>query len=391
MSTSAASGSAAAGAVGDWQSRAWPRTRRRQAVAVFVIALVIAGVVVAVTDPFAGTAQMSNGVSDNSYPTSIARVTEQSLSSQTLVDATLGYAGSFTVVNQARGIVTALPALGQVVTEGQILYEVNGSPVFLLYGSTPCYRNLLEGVHGTDVSQLNTDLVKLGYGTSAELLGNPDYFSSQTARALERLQGHLDLAASGELVMGQAVFVPSAARITSVSATLGAPVQSGVPIITASSTTRQVVIALDTAEQTEVRVGDPVTITLPDNDTTPGVVTSVGAVATGPSASSAGPESSSAPTITVDVTPRNPREIADLDEAPVEVSITNASVNNALVVPVDALLALANGGYALEEIGSKGVHHLVAVTLGLFDDADGLVQVSGSGLAAGQRVVVPNL
>ena len=138
-------------------------------------------------------------------------------------------------------------------------------------------------MHGTDVSQLNTDLVRLGYGTSAELLGNPDYFSSQTARALERLQGHLDLAASGELVMGQAVFVPWAARITSVSATLGAPVQSGVPIITASSTSRQVVIALDTAEQTEVRVGDPVVITLPDNDTTPGVVSFVGAVATGPS------------------------------------------------------------------------------------------------------------
>jgi len=391
MSTSAASGSADAGADGDRQPRAWPRTRRHQVIAVFVIALVIAGVVVAVTDPFAGTAQTSNGVSDNSYPTSIARVTEQKLSSQTVVDATLGYAGSYTVVNQVRGIVTALPALGQVVTEGQILYEVNGSPVFLLYGATPCYRNLLEGVHGTDVSQLNTDLVKLGYGTSAELLGNPGYFSSQTARALERLQGHLDLAANGELVMGQAVFVPSAARITSVSATLGAPVQSGVPIMTASSTSRQVVIALDTAEQTEVRVGDPVTITLPDNDTTPGVVSFVGAVATEPSASSAGPESSSTPTITVDVTLRNPRATGDLDEAPVEVSITNASVNNALVVPVDALLALANGGYALEEIGLEGVHHLVAVTLGLFDDADGLVQVSGSGLAAGQRVVVPNL
>jgi hypothetical protein len=191
--------------------------------------------------------------------------------------------------------------------------------------------------------------------------------------------------------MGQAVFVPSAARITSVSATLGAPVQSGAPIITASSTSRQVVIALDAAAQTEVRVGDPVVITLPNNDTTPGVVSFVGAVATEPSASSAGLESSSTPTIMVDVTPRNPRATGDLDEAPVEVSITNASVNKALVVPVNALLALANGGYALEEIGSKGVHHLVAVTLGLFDDADGLVQVSGSGLAAGQRVVVPNL
>jgi hypothetical protein len=31
----------------------------------------------------------------------------------------------------------------------------------------------------------------------------------------------------------------------------------------------------------------------------------------------------------------------------------------------------------------------VPVTLGLFDDAEGLVQVTGPALAAGQRVVVP--
>jgi len=60
-----------------------------------------------------------------------------------------------------------------------------------------------------------------------------------------------------------------------------------------------------------------------------------------------------------------------------------------LAVPVEALLALSSGGYVLEVVGAGGAHHLVPVSLGLFDDADGLVQVSGSGLAAGQRVVVP--
>ena len=47
-------------------------------------------------------------------------------------------------------------------------------------------------------------------------------------------------------------------------------------------------------------------------------------------------------------------------------------------------------GYALEEVGSGGSHQLVSVSLGLFDDADGLVQVTGSGVAAGQKIVVPN-
>jgi hypothetical protein len=45
----------------------------------------------------------------------------------------------------------------------------------------------------------------------------------------------------------------------------------------------------------------------------------------------------------------------------------------------------------VEVSGANGVRHLVPVTLGLFDNADGLVQVIGSGLAAGQRVVVPAL
>jgi hypothetical protein len=132
-------------------------------------------------------------------------------------------------------------------------------------------------------------------------------------------------------------------------------------------------------------------ITLPDNSTTPGRVTYVGTVATTPSASDqgGGGGGSSSPTIEVDVTPTSPAETGHLDQAPVNVSITTDSVRNALVVPVNSLLALAGGGYALEEIGAGGAHRLVAVELGLFDDQDGLVQVTGAGLSDGQRIVVP--
>jgi len=73
----------------------------------------------------------------------------------------------------------------------------------------------------------------------------------------------------------------------------------------------------------------------------------------------------------------------------VRVGITTATVPSALAVPVTALLAQPGGGYAVEVVSAGGTHHLVPVSLGLFDDADGLVQVSGSGLAVGQQVVVP--
>jgi hypothetical protein len=77
------------------------------------------------------------------------------------------------------------------------------------------------------------------------------------------------------------------------------------------------------------------------------------------------------------------------DQAPVQVGMTTASVRNALVVPVTALLARPGGGYAVEVVGAHGPNYLVPVSLGLFDDADGVVQVTGSGLGAGQEVVVP--
>jgi multidrug efflux pump subunit AcrA (membrane-fusion protein) len=158
------------------------------------------------------------------------------------------------------------------------------------------------------------------------------------------------------------------------------------PVLAITSTARQVKVALDASQQASVKVGDQVTITLPDSQTTPGRITYVSSVAT--SSSSKAGEEESAPTIEVDATPTDPAATGHLDQAPVNVSITTESVHDALVVPVDALLALAGGGYAVE-VSEGGVHRLVAVTVGLFDDADGLVQVSGRGLSVGQRVVVP--
>jgi hypothetical protein len=57
-----------------------------------------------------------------------------------------------------------------------------------------------------------------------------------------------------------------------------------------------------------------------------------------------------------------------------------------LTVPVDALLALREGGYAIEMVAADGTTYLTAVEVGLFDD-DG-VEVSGD-FSAGDTVVVP--
>jgi hypothetical protein len=421
---SIASGSASAEIGGPTDAhRRPPRTRHRLIAGVVVTVLVAAGATLAVTNPFGGGGPAKAAVADSADPTSLAMVTQRPLSSQIEVNATLGYASSYTVMNQASGAVvsssaatrpgggqtsgtfTALPEVGEVVSQGQSLYAVDGAPVLLLYGSTPAYRSLSEGMAGTDVTELNADLVTLQYATSSQLSPTSDYFSSETAYALEKLQAALGIQQTGNLPLGQAVFLPTAARVTEVSATLGGPAQVGAPVLQATSTTRQVIVNLDAAQQSEVKVGNQVTITLPDNQTTPGVVSSVATVATcppspgSPTSSGAGSSgsdtcssgSSVTPTIAVDVTPSDPAATGNLDQAPVLVSITTASVKSALVVPVDALLAESGGGYAVEVAGAAGTRHLVPVSLGLFDDADGLVAVTGSGLAAGQRVVVPSL
>src|SRR6266849_1275273 len=374
------------------------RSGRRRWAAAGAGAVAVAAVVLAITDPFGPPGSPGAGAAGSSHPVATAMVTLRSLASQTQVAATLGDVGSYTVVNQAQGTITALSAAGQVVRQGQMLYQVNGSPVVLLYGPVPAYRDLSEGLTGPDVTELNTDLVTLGYATRSQLGPSKDYFSSGTAYALEKLQARLGVPQDGVLALGQAVLLPAAALITGLGQTtvLGGPAQPGSVLLSASSTIPVVIIDLDAAQRTEVRDGQQVTITLPDGSNTPGVVSSVSNVATASSSGSSGSQGSSgrsgsSPTITVEVTLTHPRAARGLDQAPVEVTITTGSVNSALVVPVNALLARAGGGYAVEVTGAAGARHLVPVSLGLFDDAAGLVQVTGPGMAVGQHVVVPGI
>ena len=331
-----------------------------------VVVAAAAAVVAGVTGAFGSTGSPGAGTASSAYRTSTATVTRRSLTSQTQVAATLGDAGTYSVVNQAQGTITELPGAGQVVRQGQVLYRVSDSPVVLLYGPVPAYRDLSEGMTGPDVAELNADLVQLRYATAAQLgpRSGWNYFSAETAYALEALQAHLAVTQTGTLGLGQAVFLPSAALITGLGTGTvpGGTATPGSVVLTASSTTPVVTIALDPAQQTEVKDGEQVSITLPDGATTPGVVSQVAAVATAPGSSSSGGSGSSdnpgssgsgsSATIAVQVALSDPKAAGSLNQAPVEVTITTGSVADALVVPVDALLAQASGGYAVEVIGA---------------------------------------
>ena len=373
------------------------RTERRRARRLVVVLVVLFGAaaVVSLAHPYGISFAHPLGVrhhptapgdgADVAVATTV--VARRTVAARSSLDGTLGYAGDYVALSHGPGTFTWLPAVGQVIRQGHVLFRVDGRPVVLLYGVTPAYRALAEGdqaddVTGTDVAQLNRDLVALGYASRADLKTAWNAYGWATKLAVEKLQAHLGLARTGSFDLGQVVFLPTAARITSVSAMLGG--QAGGPVVTATSTTRQVTVNLDAARQSQLKIGERVTIKLPNGLTTSGRVASVGKVASTPAQGSG-----SGPTVEVDITPTRTSRTGTLDKAPVKVQITTATARDALVVPVNALLALAGGGYAVEVVATGGLHHLVAVQLGLFDDAAGLVQVTGSGLSAGQRVVVP--
>jgi hypothetical protein len=317
-----------------------------------------------------------------------AAVTRQDLAATTPVTATLGYAGSYPVTGHGGGTLTWLPSAGQVIRQGQVLYRTgNGSPVVLLYGSVPDWRALDEGVAGQDVTQLNRDLVDLGCAGRADIAAAGwDYYSWETASAVQRLEERLGPAnppasPPGSLSLGQVVFEPAALRVSQVTGSLGGPASG--PVLAATSDRHVVTIPLDASQQNEVKAGDQVTVTLPDGTTTPGAVSSVGTVAT----TTPGQQGVTT-TIPVQVTLTDPQAAGTLDQAPVTVNITTATAKNVLVVPVDALLAQSSGRYVVEVVGPGNTRRWVPVTPGIFDDADGLVQVTGA-LTPGQRVVVP--
>ena len=359
--------------------------------------LVGGGVAVAASGHDNGTASSPG----DSSQVATAPVVRTNLINTVQVGGSIGYNGSYTVAApRGGGVYTWLPKPGQVIKQDQPVYSVSEEPVPLLYGSIPAYRAFDVGMSdGADVGQLTHDLIALGYGDG---LARSNHYSSATAAAVERWQSALGLQATGEIPLGEAVFEPGPIRVTSVTPPVGTSAGGGI-VLTATSTTPLVVVNLDVNEEYLVKPGDAVTVVLPDGTTTVGGhIETVGTVAVCPGGSGigagggasgsadqspCGSGAASAPTVTVTITLDSTPAGAAFDQAPVDVDVTTQTAGNVLAVPVNALLALAGGGYGVDVVTGK-TSHLVGVTTGLYSDT--LVQVSGSGLTVGTQVEVPS-
>ncbi len=292
--------------------------------------------------------------------------------------ATLRYREPRTIRAASAGVVTGLAAEGGVVGRGETLAEIDGAPVVLLLGERPAWRRLASGVaDGADVRQLEENLVALGLDPDGELTVDED-FTSVTARLVRDWQDQLGVDDTGAVELGAVVFLPGPARVGAHQTELGASLAPGTPLLEVTGPDQEVVLELPADRQDLARVGDEVKVELADGTPVAGRIAAIGATArTVPGVDE--------PVVEVTIELDDPAAAGGLDEAPVDVELEADRAAGVLAVPVEALLALAEGGYALEVAGD-GPRRLVAVEIGAF--ADGLVEVRGD-VTAGMRVLVP--
>ncbi|MEV8285496.1 peptidoglycan-binding protein [Streptomyces niveus] len=332
-----------------------------------------------------------------SRPAKSATVEKTTLTRSETVDGALGYGEATTVQAPATGgsgesrtstaaqggdtgTVTWLPDVGDEIGRGESVYSADERKVVLLYGSTPLYRTLGVGSEGKDVTMLERNLAALGhtgFTVDAE-------YTESTADAVRAWQEDLGREETGEVAPDDAVVASGARRVAEVESARGAALSGDV--LTWTGTERVVTVDLEVRHEGLVKDGTKATVALPDGTVVDAKVTDIGAAAT--AAPSQGGEETSAEdaTLPVELTVKDQKKLGRYQAAPVDVTLTAERRADVLAVPVNALIARQGGGYAVQVITDDGVENR-PVELGLF--ADGLVEVSGTGITEGLRVGVP--
>jgi len=276
------------------------------------------------------------------------------------------------------GTVTSVGVNGVIVGQGEWLLSIDGIAVVLLVGDIPLYRTLTVGIDGDDVAQLQRTLIELGHGQSFEMVVDGSY-DDRTALAVAEWQVSAGMQPDGVVNVGDIIVRPEPIRVNELLVAPGDIVVPGTSVLTSSAASTYVTVELSTEDQDLVAVGDAVTVELPSGMREPAAVTEIGSVVL---ANQQG-DTYFEMTVTLD----DPSSAQGLDQAPVDVEVVGDRADDVLAVPVTALLALAEGGYAVEVVNEDGTTRLVAVSPGLF--ADGFVEVSSESLQSGMRVVLP--
>jgi peptidoglycan hydrolase-like protein with peptidoglycan-binding domain len=285
----------------------------------------------------------------------------------------LGYGPESKVAGQGGGVITALPDLGSTIGRGDALWEVDGAPgARLLFGDRPMWRELRRGVDdGADVRQLEENLVALGFAPDGMVVD--EEFDADTTAAMKAWQEAQGVDETGIVGASAVVFAVGERRVAAHLASIGGPAEGEVLGLTGVNQIVTLDVAADDVDR--FTVGDESSVELPDGTLVDGVVWSIAQVAT------AGADGGDA---TVEVVVALLTQTPELDAAPVDVVVTTTIASGVLTVPFRALLALSEGGYAVEKVTATGTQ-LVGVELGA--SGDGVIEITGD-VAEGDEVVV---
>jgi len=238
-----------------------------------------------------------------------------------------------------------------------------------------------DSVYGIDVHQLEQALVDMGYNADGALDAD-GYYTIETNQAVLDFQAETGLDTDGIIHLGEVIFLPGEVRITAQLATKGSSIGQGTPILGISLSEKVVYMALPADDQGALVAGDAVLVEMPDNSEVPAAVVFVSQTAI-PAQNEWDPA-----TFEVRIELNDPSVAAGLDEAPVDVIVVSDSVEGVMAIPVSALLALLEGGYAVELDTGNGQVQLIAVEVGFFS-TDNMIEITSGALEPGDRVVVP--
>jgi membrane fusion protein, multidrug efflux system len=283
--------------------------------------------------------------------------------------------------------------VGTTVGQGDTLFQLDLQPTVLLHGEIPAFRDLsVDADPGADITQLEQALVDLGFGAGVTVDTDFTDATADAVTAWEEALGRAD--PDGVVTLGDVVFAPADLRIDEVTADRGTQVQSGADVVQVTATTKVVTLQLTVDQVANVEAGTPVTVTLPDDTEATGTIADV---ATEPSTDGGDGGSDPAPdsgdgsedTYPVTVALDDPAVADGFDSGTVDVSVERSRTEDATAVPVTALLALSEGGYAVQvaDDTQPGGYRLVAVEVGTI--AEEWAEVSGDGIEAGVDVVAP--
>ncbi|WP_129667670.1 efflux RND transporter periplasmic adaptor subunit [Phytoactinopolyspora endophytica] len=317
-------------------------------------------------------------------PADTAEVTRETISDTSTFDGTLGHGAAYAVTTAGQGTVTGIADQGTQIERGDELFRLNEQPATALFGGIPMYRDLQQGSAGVDVEQLINNLTELGYADcEAE-----DEFTWCVDVAVRDWQEEIGMDETGVVAQTDVVFVPSGNRVDTLHTNVGGVLAQGSPVLDVTGSEQMVSLDVDVTERDLLAVDTEVTVELPGGDEVAGTVTAANVVPAGSGdGSDGGSDDSGEDDAIAEVEVTLGDEVDDsLLGGPADVVIEVDQREDVLTVPVNALLALAEGGHGVEVVADDGRTTLVPVETGLF--ADGRVEVSGDGIDEGTVVGV---